>query len=328
MRQRGYILLATLGALAVLTAMIGFFAARVEIMRENTLALRTVAESRIAQAGAYSETVFRMTTLLRSANGFGSEGAGGLAADGRPYRVDSTVVRVQDARGLLSLNTGDRSLLWRLLALQGIAPGEADRLLDTLEDYIDTDSLVRLNGAEAPAYEALGLPPPVNDWLASTAELAHIIAWRELIRSRPELRRAFSVALDAFINPNTVTRQLLEALPGATREGVNRFLEFRKQRAVSSPEQLAAISGIVPNPDLLVFAPGDYFRVETMPLGGGPGYEYNLLLTLANGRKPWQLLEIRSLSGPPPRASDDQVPSPMAELADAPSANPVVAGSR
>ena len=327
-REQGYILLATLGALAVLTAMIGFFAARVEIMRENTLALRTVTESRIAQMSAYSQTVYRLTTLPRSANGFGVEAAGGVVADGRPYRVDTTIVRVQDARGIVSLNTGDRSVLWRLLVLQGLAAAEADRLVDTLEDYIDTDNFVRLNGAEAPTYEALGLPPPVNDWLDSTAELPHIVAWRDLIRSHAEMRRLFGVALDAFINPNTATRELLEALPGATKEGVGRLLEFRKLGAVTSVEQLAAISGIVPKPDFLIFAPGDAFRLETKPIGGGPGFEYNLLLTLANGQKPWQLLEVRSLSGPRPRASNDEVVSSLAELAGAPSANPVAAGNR
>lgn len=327
-REQGYILLATLGALAVLTAMIGYFAARVEIMRENARALRAVAETRIAQASAYSETVFRLTTLPRTAHGFGVEAAGGVAADGRPYRIDATVVRVQDARGLVSLNTGNRGLLWSMLVLQGSTAGEADRLIDALEDYIDTDSLVRLNGAEAPTYKALDRPPPVNDWLDSTAELPRIVAWRELIRSRPELRRLFSVSLDVFVNPNTATRELLEALPGATKEGVGRLLAYRKNGAVNSAEQLAAISGIAPDPELLVFAPQDWLRVETMPVGGGPGFEYNLLLTLASGQKPWQLLEVRSLSGPPPPASDDQIVIPLAELAPAPDANPVAAGNR
>ena len=326
-RENGYILVATLGALAVLTAMIGFFAARVEIMRENTLALRTVTQSRIAQMDAYSETVYRLTTLPRTANGFGVEAAGGVVADDRPYRLGSTVIRVQDARGIVSLNTGDRSVLWRVLTLHGLTAGEADRLVDTLEDYLDTDNLVRLNGAEAPTYAALGLPPPVNDWLESTAELPHIVAWRDLIRSHPEIRRLFSVALDASINPNTAARELLEALPGATKEGVGRLLEFRKLGAVSSAEQLAAISGIVPNQDFLIFAPGDALRLQTTPVEGGPGFEYNLFLTLANERKPWQLLEVRSLSGPRPRASDEGL-SPLGELASAPAANPVAPGNR
>ena len=327
-REHGYVLLATLGALAVLTAMIGFFAVRVEIMRENTRALRAVAESRIAQAGAYSEAVFRLTTLPRSAQGFGVEAAGGVVADGRPYRFDAFIVRVQDSRGLVSLNTGNRAVLWRLLVLRGITAGEADRLVDTLEDYLDTDNLVRLNGAEAPTYDALDLPPPANDWLVSTAELGRIVAWRELIRKRPELRRQFSASLDVFLNPNTGTRELLEALPGATEEGVSRLLAYRRTSALTSAGQLAAITGIVPDPDLLVFAPSDWLRVETTPVGGGPGFEYNLLLTLANVRKPWQLLEIRSLAGPPPRASDDQAALPLAELAIPPSANSVAAGNR
>src|SRR6185295_9555298 len=102
-RERGYVLLATLGAIVVLTSMIVFFAARVEIMRENTRELRAVAESRVDQLSAVSETIFRLTTQPRTANGFGFDGAGGIAADGRPYRIGTTVVRVQDARGLVSL---------------------------------------------------------------------------------------------------------------------------------------------------------------------------------------------------------------------------------
>ena len=327
-REHGYILLATLGALAVLTAMIGFFAARVEIMRENTLALRTVTESQVAQMSAYAEIVYRLTTLPRTVSGFGVEATGGVVPDGRPYRVDAVVVSLQDARGLVSLNTGDRSVLWRLLVLQGIGASEADRLVDTLEDYIDTDNLVRLNGAEAPTYDALGLPPPLNDWLDSTAELGHIVAWRDLIRSHPEIRRLFSVARDAFINPNTATRELLEALPGATKEGVGRLLEFRKVGAITSVEQLAAVSGIAPNADFLMFVPGDAFRLQTKPVGGGPGFEYNLLLTLANGRKPWQLLEVRSFSEPRSKASDAEIVSSLGELASVPSANPVAVGNR
>jgi general secretion pathway protein K len=313
-RNQGYILLATLGVIVVLTVMVGFFAVRLDMMRENTRQLRAVADARIAEANAFAEIMLRMVTLPRSENGFGVD-SDRMVTDGRPYRIGPTIARVQDARGLVNLNLSEPNLIWRLFVLQGIGPADADRLVDTLEDYIDTDSAVRLNGAEASAYEAAGMPPPPNDWLISTGELGHIAGWSDLLRSRPELLRLFTVARDGFVNPNTAGRELLQALPGATKEGVARFLDLRKTQQVHSTSELAAVTGIAPGTDLIRFLPGDYFRVETIPVGAGPETEYTVLLTLADDNKPWRLLEIRFAADSSRRAPDDDPVVPLAELA-------------
>ncbi len=54
------------------------------------------------------------------------------------------------------LQSGDRQLLESIFALWGLDPAQTGTLIDHLQDWIDSDDLPRLNGAEAEAYEEAG----------------------------------------------------------------------------------------------------------------------------------------------------------------------------
>lgn len=85
-----------------------------------------------------------------------------LRLDDHPYRLGEAVLRFQDARGLIHLNLGSDYDLYALLGLFGVEAAARGPLIAKLQDYVDANSLVRLNGAEAPEYEEAGLEPPAN----------------------------------------------------------------------------------------------------------------------------------------------------------------------
>ena len=172
--QRGYALLLVLGSLAAIAVVAGRFASRVDLLRGQARTMQAYADASVAAAGALAVGQYWVATREAGPLGFGS-GAELLRADGTTYTLsNAATVQVQDQRGLIALNTVDLAPLRSLLQLQGVAPPKADAMIDGLLDYTDTDGLHRLNGAEAPAYEALGRPPPRNDWLLSTHELSQV----------------------------------------------------------------------------------------------------------------------------------------------------------
>jgi len=83
-----------------------------------------------------------------------------LRLDDHPYRLGDAVLRFQDARGLINLNLGSDYDLYALLGVFGFEAAARGPLIAKLQDYVDADSLVRLNGAETPEYEEAGREPP------------------------------------------------------------------------------------------------------------------------------------------------------------------------
>src|SRR4029077_8039258 len=85
-----------------------------------------------------------------------------LHLDDRPYRLGKTTLRFQDARGLINLNWTSEADLSLLLGSIGVPVADRGPLIAKLQDYIDADSFIRLNGAEAKEYEAAGRAPPAT----------------------------------------------------------------------------------------------------------------------------------------------------------------------
>jgi general secretion pathway protein K len=101
-----------------------------------------------------------------------------LFADETPYKFDAiSVLRIQDAGGLINLNRIDRPVLERFLQTCGVPDEQVPFLSDALEDYIDSDDLQRVNGIEKDGYALAGKPPPRNAPLLSVEEVWQVFGW-------------------------------------------------------------------------------------------------------------------------------------------------------
>ncbi|MBB5204489.1 hypothetical protein HNQ51_001803 [Inhella inkyongensis] len=155
---------------------------------------------------------------------------GRLFVDGRTLAAsDSEWVTVQDARGLVNLMKSNESTLQKLIQLCGAAETEAESLKDSLLDYVDSDDLKRIRGAESFEYRRASQPPPRNSPLLSVDEL-----WR--VQGFPAVKDAWTksdchkisiLQGDGVLNHNTAPAAVLE-LTGMTKEGALAFVQARE----------------------------------------------------------------------------------------------------
>lgn len=198
-----------------------------------------------------------------------------IRLDDSPYRLGDAVLRFQDMRGLINLNLGLPDDLFALLGTVGVEAEDRAPLIAKLQDYIDTDSLVRLNGAEAQQYEEAGLEPPANAPLRTPWEVTRVLGWDKvdgLAKEDGIWPRLTSTAPIAGFNINTAPRALLSLIPLMTPEAVDRVIEWRHEQPISS-YQFGILTGIP-------MADGPAMRIASFPGNG-------VILTLS--AKNWPL---------------------------------------
>jgi general secretion pathway protein K len=170
-----------------------------------------------------------------------------LRLDDQPYRLGDTLLRFQDMRGLINLNLGSSDDLFALLGIFGVDAEDRGPLIAKLQDYIDADSLVRLNGAEAPQYEEAGLEPPANAPLRTPWEVRRILDWDkidDLVKEDGSWSLLTSTAPVGAFNVNTAPRTLLSLMPGMTPETVEKVIEWRRGQPIVSGYQFGILTGI------------------------------------------------------------------------------------
>ncbi len=150
---------------------------------------------------------------------------------------------LQDMQGLIGLNSPGADDVKRLLARCGATPQQVDVLSDTLLDYIDADSLKRLNGAEAFEYSAAGLRAPRNQPLLDTRELWQVFSWSQ-IKSEWALRACddwVSLAPNSLLNLWSAPAPVLQAAGFSPDQAAAAVLDREEHRAQAllSPYLLA-----------------------------------------------------------------------------------------
>lgn len=159
--------------------------------------------------------------------------ASGWLADGRVYWMwleNSRIgVRLQDESGKLDLNVAPAELLDALLSPVMQDNLQRAQLVAAIEDWRDSDDLVRLNGAEADEYQQAGRTTgPANRPFASLQELQQVLGMsREVyLYVLPHLTLMTRVRT---INPRFASFEVLMALPNASADVVSRYIEQRRE---------------------------------------------------------------------------------------------------
>lgn len=152
--QRGAALVLVMWLVALLTALVGAYAAsaRIEYMQGRGLHGAVVAES-AARAGLE----YALVRLQAQDPEFV------WMPDGRPYRwafgAADVEIRIVDESGKIDLNAADAALLSSLFRGLGAEDGRADAVAGAIVDWRDADDLTQpMGGAEAPQYAQAGLP--------------------------------------------------------------------------------------------------------------------------------------------------------------------------
>ncbi len=163
--------------------------------------------------------------------------------DGTPQRWEFAGGEVQlnllDQSGLIDLNLADPRLLDGLLLTAGgiTDPQQRAALVDAIQDWHDTDSEVRLNGAEDDAYEQAGKPYGAkNAPFASVEELQQVLGIDLALYHK--LAGALTVfGLQSGVNPLVAPAIVLNALPGADAAAVQQFIALRETTGSASLTQ-------------------------------------------------------------------------------------------
>jgi hypothetical protein len=288
-----------LAALAVMAFVAQRFAQRNDELRRNALDFTQYVKARAATVGAVSTTLYWMATRPLLPAGRGTALAQ-LRQDDRRYQMpDGTVVQVQDGRALISLNAADRRVLLALLAQDGVPIPRAQAMIDVLDDYIDTDQLKRLNGAEANDYRRLGLSSPRNDWLLSVMELKAMPLWRDEPERIARLSALLGIQLDNRMNPVTAPPAMLRAmLPTANPAQLDLVLNLRRLDQLPDGRTAQRLTGLPFDGDEFIFAPGFDSRVTVWAPGLPRALEYNARLTPAGELGPWVITQQHSTTRP------------------------------
>jgi Type II secretion system (T2SS), protein K len=315
-QQRGYVLIMVLGALVLIALVAARFAQRIDELRSQTITLQAQAQQRLAMGNAMAAALYLVTTQTLGPGGVGPPiGEPLLFADNRLYRLpDGGEVQVQDDRGLLPLNAADRAQWRQTLARLGVGPADADAWIDVLQDYQDTDSLKRLNGAEAPEYVALGLPPPRNDWLISVRELNRLPLWRDRPTVVEAIERIGSTSRFLVYNPNTGSLELLGMLlPAATPEQLELFDTLRQRAPFASAASAQRATGLPMEREDFVFHLGRQLRLTVSAQGARRALQYNVTLVPGGSEAPWLISEAHPVVHRTRDTPDRATPFPLAD---------------
>lgn len=179
-----------------------------------------------------------------------ASGAQIMVLDGRPYRVGTGIVELQDRKGLYNLTSADSYTFQHLLEYFGVSSQEASSLLDKLLDYQNTNSVVkRLNGANLDDYKHAGQPPPRVARLITPWEPYRVLGWdgyRGLWSGPVGFADLATVNPDTQgFNPNTAPAAFLLSLPGLNQDAVDKLLAYREQQPIISLAQMQSVTGLV-----------------------------------------------------------------------------------
>lgn len=291
--QRGFVLVLTLWVLVIVAIAAGYFSERVTRSVELAQQSKQNTSALIDMAATRAEILYRLATTSLNEYGLG-RGNALIYLDNRSYRgVGDSVLRVQDNRGLLNLNTSEDEGLQRLLGLLGIPGDQRSHLIDTLRDFIDEDDLHRLNGAEKEEYLALNLPPPSNKNLTTPWEAHSIIGWRDApqLWQNARLVELTTTADNATrINPNTAPAEILATLPGVTAELARLIIARRQLVPITDITQLAEITGlpIQSFEEIISGWPSKSIRITQSAPGLAWSVQYNITLSPMANDAPWQ----------------------------------------
>ena len=285
--ERGFVLPVTVILLALISVGVALMAHRSDQLRALAVASRQEQQASVAAHNALAQALYLSSVMARRGSRLGD-----IEIDGRFYRTaDNTFVSYQDAGGLFNLNRATGPEVTALLRALGVSEQQASRLSDTLLDYIDSDSLVRVNGAEASDYAAAGMAAPRNAALLTPGEIKRIAGWAELDPKalRAVLANTYIGNINA-VNRHTVRAPVLAAISGADIETAQQLVAQRGPGEALNIESLPNIArGSYLSASRYIMLPSSTILLTVCPPAVAWCQRSSLTATPDEGDAPWHV---------------------------------------
>ena len=148
--------------------------------------------------------------------------------DGRKFDV---IVGTEGGRILINAIGEDviADTVRELFILWGLDATQAAIVVESLADWIDSDSEVKTNGAENDYYTSQGFPAyPSNASLVSIEQMLLAKGMAEVAKIKPDWRRYFTIYGDGLIDLNQAPADILEALFQSSADAAANLVATRK----------------------------------------------------------------------------------------------------
>ena len=283
-RQNGFALLVVIMVLLL----VSFLAVQLTLSVRTELKIGTNTTSgttgRFLAEGAVSKAVFRLIdtpkeTAKKMEESL-SEDDEDLFVEGREYTETMPGGEVKyyaaNDSGKIDLNRCPRKLFDLFLEYNGLTEEERMTLLDSLEDWRDTNDMHRLNGAEKEYYEGLSDPyQPRNGLLEDVAELYLIKGADVLLDRVMRPYEAFTVkSKQNKINFNSLTPAMLDFMVQGDEDRKVAYYDAKKEKkkmlSVNEARQILGDDRLKTLQPFLSFSPGScrYFTIVASAFTG------------------------------------------------------------
>ncbi len=305
----GFILVATLWTLAVLTVVAAYVANVVESDVERAIAARQALEDEVDRRNTEATLLYLLATGRMSHRGLiletpqrftppgenppPSRGEGELTLGGEPYAgLGRTRFALQEENGLASVNLPGEPQFAAVLARAGVRREDLRWIVPRIRDYADLDDSLSLNGAERVDYARGNRPPPANWLLASPVELKRVLGVDALVSDTQwrRIRPLLTARVAGRYNFNTMRPEVMAALLGVDERALAELLAAREERPIGDIDQIAALTGRRPNvdPDFVNVRPSIALRVSLWSRGAAMRETFGLTLTPQSETAPWR----------------------------------------
>ena len=307
----GFVLVATLWVLAALAILAAYIDGVVATDVERAFKARGWLESELDRRSTEATLVYLLATgrmsyrglileeQQRFADGLSDDeqlpdhGDGELRVAGEIYAgLGNTRFSVQDEVGLASPNAPRSPIFAAVLEHAGVAASDVERIVARVEDYIDSDDILTLNGAERYDYRQRGAPPPLNWLMSSPLELSKVLAVGEML-TPAQWDRLWPVLTMRPVfgyNFNTMRPEILAAVLDLDEQGVRGVLAEREKRSISRLTTVALLSGRHLDIDEMGIRtlPSRFLRISVWHEGDGARILTGIALTPHGETAPWR----------------------------------------
>jgi general secretion pathway protein K len=203
-KQRGIALIQVIITTSIIMLLAVFFLTSASGQVKRAQALQNKTKAYLSYYTAKNQVLYQLLTT-----GYPELQQRNWNFHGAPIKINEhTTVAIQDLNGLLSLPSMTRQYVLKRTLTPRLGENEANRVADSIMDWIDKDSIAKRNGAEQPAYAGTGITVR-NGPIQTYTEFAYINAMS--VAAEEVLLENTTIHPTPFFNPMTSPQTLLGA---------------------------------------------------------------------------------------------------------------------
>lgn len=267
-KDQGFVLIAVLGMIMLLTLIASFVAGYAEQRLSQTQALRDRWQQEFSEQASLATVQFMLATTERTFGGWQVSPESIMRVDNRPYfGVQQTVFALQDEGSLLSVLDPDRDRWQRFLYNQGLSASQAEQFLDQLQDYTDRDDLRRMNGATSLDYHQAQLEPPPQRLMISPGQLFNMLNAEQWQAMLYKILPMVTTRSGQLTNLSTAPEEVLVTLPGTDSNLWQQLIAEREDAPFTSfSDTNQRLGQILPLDEMTIPSiPTNFVRVKLWP---------------------------------------------------------------